>query len=124
MANLDVSWLLLDPDFSSVVTLIVRQLTVDGNGETQMSETITPNVVMCIQGADRETIDRMPEGAKLSDIITVYYAGPLHAESPGGYADVIVWKGKRYQVKDVINDYTHFAGSWSKAACELEAVSA
>ena len=37
-----------------------------------------------------EDITRLPEGARLSDIITVYYRGDLQPESKGGYSDLIV----------------------------------
>lgn len=123
MAKIDVSDLLLDPDFLDNVTLIRRSSTVDGNGEGVLSE--TPSTVkMCVQGANTETLQRMPEGARLSDIITVYYRGALNVESAGGYADVIVWGGKRYQVKETPEDFMNYGNGFTMANCLLEPVNA
>jgi hypothetical protein len=66
----------------------------------------------------------VPEGARLSDLIDVYYKGQLTAESPGGYADIIVWQGKRYQVFEVVEDFMNYGAGFTKAVCKLEAVNA
>lgn len=123
MARIDVSDLLLDPDFLDTVTLIRRSIAVDGNGEGVLTETPS-SVKMCVQGANTETLLRMPEGARLSDIVTVYYRGVLTAESAGGYADIIVWGGKRYQVKEVPEDFMNYGNGFTMANCLLESVNA
>lgn len=124
MALIDVSELLLDADFLDNVTLIRRSVVVDGNGEGVLTETPFPNTPMSVQGANTEALERMPEGARLSDLITVYYRGVLTAESPNGYADVIVWGGKRYQVKEVPEDFMNYGNGFTMANCMLEAVNA
>jgi hypothetical protein len=53
----------------------------------------------------------------------VYYRGTLTAERPGGYADIIVWQGKRFQVKEVAEDFLNYGAGFTKALCVLEAVS-
>lgn len=123
MANIDVSDLLLDPDFVSTVTLIRRSATVDGHGENVLTETIVPNVLMSVQGAKEESLARMPEGARLTDIITVFYRGQLTAEAENGYGDVIVWNGKRYQVKVVPQNFMNFGAGFTVADCLLEPAS-
>jgi hypothetical protein len=85
---------------------------------TETSSSITA----VVQGANTETLERVPEGARLSDLIDVYYKGVLHAESPSGYADVIVFGGKRYQVFQVIEDFVNFGAGFTKAVCKLEPV--
>ena len=115
---IDVSELLTDPDFSSTATLIKRASTVNEFGEQVIVETpIT--IIAVVQSAGKETLTRIPAGARLSDIIDVYYKGTLEVQSTGGYADVIVWRGRRYQVQD-----TEQRDYYTKAICSLEAVSA
>lgn len=123
MAKIDVSELLLDPDFLDTVTLIRRSVTIDTHGEAVIAET-SSSVKMSVQGSNTETLLRMPEGARLSDLITVYYRGVLTAESVGGYADVIVWGGRRYQVKEVPEDFSNYGGGFMMANCLLEPVNA
>lgn len=123
MALIDVSDLLTDPDFTDTVTLIRRSVTVNTYGEGVLTETPS-SITAVVQGANTETLERMPEGARLSDLIEIYYKGTLTAESASGYADVIVWHGKRYQVFEVTEDFTNYGAGFTKAVCKLEAVNA
>ncbi|MHC3068679.1 hypothetical protein [Klebsiella pneumoniae] len=123
MALIDVSELLTDPDFTNTVTLIRRASTVNTYGENVMTETQS-TITAVVQGANTESLERVPEGARLSDLIDVYYKGQLTAESPSGYADIIVWGGKRYQVFEVVEDFMNFGAGFTKAVCKLEAVNA
>ena len=122
MALIDVSDLLRDPDFTNVVTLIRRAVAVNEHGENVMTETPC-YITAVVHGDNTETLDKLPEGARLSDVITVYYRGALTAERPGGYADIIVWQGKRFQVKEVAEDFMNYGAGFTKALCVLEAVS-
>jgi hypothetical protein len=121
MALIDVSELLTDPDFTNTVTLIRRASSVNSYGENVLTET-SSSITAVVQGANTETLERVPEGARLSDLIDVYYKGVLHAESQSGYADVIVFGGKRYQVFQVIEDFMNFGAGFTKAVCKLEPV--
>ena len=123
MALIDVSELLTDPDFTNTVTLIRRASTVNTYGENVMTETQS-TITAVVQGANTESLERVPEGARLSDLIDVYYKGQLTAESPSGYADIIVWGGRRYQVFEVVEDFMNFGAGFTKAVCKLEAVNA
>jgi hypothetical protein len=121
MALIDVSELLTNPDFTNTVTLIRRASSVNSYGENVLTET-SSSITAVVQGANTETLERVPEGARLSDLIDVYYKGVLHAESQSGYADVIVFGGKRYQVFQVIEDFMNFGAGFTKAVCKLEPV--
>jgi hypothetical protein len=122
MALIDVSDLLRDPDFTNVVTLIRRAVAVNEHGENVMTETPC-YITAVVQGDNTETLEKLPDGARLSDAITVFYRGTLSAERPGGYADIIVWQGRRYQVREVIEDFLNYGAGFTKAICILEAVS-
>lgn len=123
MALIDVSSLLTDPDFTDTVTLIRRAASVNSFGENVLTETQS-TITAVVQGANTEKLDRLPEGAKLSDMLDVYYKGILYAQSPSGYADIIVWGGKRYQIFEVSEDYMNYGAGFVKAICKLEAVNA
>lgn len=119
MARIDVTALLQDPDFLNSVTLIRRASSVNSYGEHVMAETPT-TLLAVVDTGEAEVLERMPAGARLSDIISVYYKGELRAESPGGYADVIVWNGRRYQVHEVSENYMNFGAGFTRADCLLE----
>ncbi len=123
MALIDVSDLLRDPDFTNVVTLIRRASTINAHGEHVMTETPF-NIVASVQGINTADLVRLPEGARLQDLITVYYRGDLQAESKDGYADIIVWQGHRYQVRTVDEEFMNFGAGFTRAICSMEEVSA
>lgn len=121
MALLDTSFLLTDPDFVDTVTLIRRASSLSSKGRNELTET-TSQIKAAVQGyGGGDFLSRMPEGARLADSITVYYKGELQAESPSGYADVIVWGGKRYLVREVSENFMNHGDGFTKAECFLEA---
>lgn len=123
MARVDVSDLLLDPDFQDSIQIVRRLSSVNEYGEMEMVERCRAASAV-VQGNEIENLDRLPEGARLSDIITVYYRGKLYPERPGGYADVVLWAGNRYQVRDVTENYMNWGAGWTKARCFMEEVNA
>jgi hypothetical protein len=123
VALIDASEILLDPDFADQATLIKRSVTVNANGEAVISEIAQP-ITAVIQGLNNADLLKMPEGARLSDAITVHYRGELQAEAPGGYSDIIVWRGKRYEVGPVTSNFMNHGAGYTRAICVGEAVSA
>ena len=122
MANIDVSFLLSDPDFGDTFTLVKRGVSVNSVGETVLTETSAADVVGSVQSGSTDDLVLAPNGARLSDIITVYYGGDLSVERINGYSDVIVWKGRRYTVQDIAGDWNNYGTGYTKALCVLEAV--
>ena len=123
MALIDVSELLTDPDFTNQVTLVRRLSTVNTYGENVMTESVS-TITVVVQSLGKESLRRVPEGARLSGMIDVYYKGALYAEQPGGYADIIVWGGNRYQVFELAEDFMNYGSGFTKAICKLEEVNA
>lgn len=121
MSDLDISFLLRDPDFvSKDIPLIKRTSMVDDYGRNQLIETQS-KIDAVVQPATPEILDKLPYGATLSDSIFVYYSGRLSAEEESsGYCDVIVWQGKRWLVKSIPEDYMHIGNGWTKALCIKE----
>lgn len=123
MALQDLAQYMIDPDFVDEVTLIRRTPQVIGDkGRASFAET-SSQVYMSVQGMKAETLNREPNDAWLTDAIDVYYAGVLYGAAPEGYADVIVWRGKRYQVEAVVENYSNYGAGWTHAVCRLEPVS-
>ena len=123
MALIDVSFLMRDPDFADSATLIIRTMTVNQHGEGEITETSEP-ITASIQKPTAEQLTFVPESARLDDFITVYYNGELFAQRPGGYADMILWRGRRYQVMHIVENYINFGGGHTVALCGMEEVHA
>lgn len=120
MAQIDVSDLLLDADFAEDITLIRRASAVNAYGENVLAES-SQTITAVVQSGDKEMLARLPDSARLSSYITVYYRGILTAETPGGYADIIVYSGKRYIVHTVDESYSNWGAGFTSALCVLEA---
>jgi hypothetical protein len=122
VALIDVSELLIDPDFTDQATLITRTVQNEPNGKANVIET-SQTITAVIQSGAQGSLDKYPEGSRLSDSITVYYRGELRMCNTGGLADVIVWQGRRYQVTDVDQDYLNWGSGYTRAICALEPAS-
>lgn len=119
MANIDVSFLMEDADFVDPIQIIKRQASINSFGENILTETVI-DAIASVQGLDFETLKRYADSARLDDLITVYYKGQLNALTPSGYADIVVWKGSRYHVKNVTENFYNFGAGFTVAVCELE----
>lgn len=122
MANIDVSDILLDPDFTNEMSLIRRSASISSKGRNTLVEAEPLTITACMQNVDTETLEKYPDLALLSDKISVWYKGTLTAESVNGYSDIIVFGSTRYYVKYVDEDYTNFGQGWTKAVCVMEKV--
>ena len=100
------------------VDITARVMTVNEWGEGELTEQAQP-IVASFQPATGEDLQRLPEAAHFSDVIVVYYAGELSPEREGGYADVVKWRGRRYQVKSADPWGNYGQGYW-RAVCVLE----
>jgi len=117
---IDVSELLLDPDFVEPSTIVVlrRTSTVGTTGRNVLAETIN-NVIAVVQAGNGETLKRLPESAQLSDWITVYSKFVFTADGTGQYPDIVQWNGKRYSVQ-LKTDYSNWGEGYTRADCLIE----
>jgi hypothetical protein len=123
MAQISVNELLVDPDFSDNFTLIQRGAAIGPYGETVITEKVIEKVVGVVQSGSTDDLVIAPNGARLSDIITVYYPSELSVERPGnGYSDIIVWKGRRYSVQDIVGDWNNYGRGYTKVLAVLEQI--
>lgn len=121
MARIDVSALLLDPDFLDDAVLITRTQIINDKGVASFQQT-SKNIVCCVQSIPFSALEKNKEYALVTDGIIVYYHGKLHTESVDGYSDLIEWNGGRYAVVQVKADFMTYGAGWTKAVCTAETI--
>lgn len=118
MAQLDVSEILLDPDFMDTGLLCLRSVQVVGdNGRATTADTTTrfAGVVTSDKG---DILERLAGGERKKGSITIHTIFKLTAGEGDTTADIVTWQGKRYTVSNV-NDYKHFGRGFVCATCDL-----
>ncbi len=119
---IDISELMADPDFVSElpVSVIHRSSAVGEDGEGVLFEQPAKLITAIVQPGKASMLERMPEAARLLDSIMVWTVEPLQVESVSGYADVILYRGRRWLVQ-LLDDYATWG--YSRAVATLEGVS-
>ena len=97
MANIDVSELMTDPDFTDVVELITRTPVLT-KGIQSFTEATPEPVVMVVQPASGEDLEKVPEASRGHETKTFFYKGILSSLRQNGYSDIIVFQGNRFEV--------------------------
>lgn len=118
MADIDVTELFADPDFIDPMELITRFPTINSLGENVLSER-TQRSVGCIQPAPERTVQKLPEAMRVEDLSAFWFRGTIVATAPGKYASILVFRGKRYQVRSV-NDWSNWGQGWCEGLCVAE----
>ena len=117
MALLDVTEVLLDPDFIDSMTYLRNAQVVGTNGVA----TITPPVPVPMYGVvtsrDGDTLTRGPDGEYNEDSITIHTMTRLISGEDDNTADIVMWDGKPYTVMHV-NNYSHFGAGFVAADCD------
>ncbi|EOQ63907.1 hypothetical protein F935_01537 [Acinetobacter calcoaceticus ANC 3811] len=119
MANLDVSDVLLDPDFMELGIICNRTSVIVGNnGRAQGTTTTTPfsGVVTTNSGLK---MDRRADGTLIKGAINIHTQFALTSGDAKTKADEIIWKGQTYIVSQVL-DNLHYGQGFIKAICELK----
>lgn len=118
MALLDVSEILLDPDFMDHGLQCERNVqTVGSNGLSQNVTTLLPfsGVVTTNEG---DVMERMSFGERIKGSIIVHSVFELQDGADGLTADIVRWKGRRYTVTRV-SSYKHFGRGFVAAECDI-----
>lgn len=118
MALIDVSELLVDPDFVDVAYLIQRTPTVSSFGENSLSEE-SSKTVASVQPASGKVIQRLPEALRVANLKSFWIKGTIVADGSSAYPDIISFQGKRYQVQTVF-DWTNWGAGWAEGTCVAE----
>lgn len=119
MPQLDVSDVLLDPDFNYIGIICKRtEVIVGNNGRPQETVTSKPfNGVVTTNNGTK--MDRRADGTLIKGAINIHTQFVLIPGDKNTKADEIVWKGKTYIVSQV-SDNLHYGQGFIKAICELK----
>ena len=118
MPLLDVSEVLLDPDFCDITLKCERNaIATDNSGRGVLSTSVTrfAGVVTSDKG---ELLQRGAVGEHATDNVSVITRFRLQDAGPGRTADVVQWNGKRYTVSKV-NDYSTYGIGFIEAICDM-----
>jgi hypothetical protein len=115
MAQIDVTELLLDPDFVDPIQVIRRATTVNQYGENVLVET-TINTYGSVQPANFKELQRLPESLQAHDVRSFYLNLEIVQDASTAYPDVLVFKGKRYQVQTAA-PWLNFGAGWNQGVC-------
>ena len=121
MALLDVSEVIRDPLFTSPVTLIHRIESYDENGNPVWTDADQAEV-MAVVTSDMKSLERLPDALRREGTILVRFMIDDAPEgfSGGGY-DAVIWRGKRFVVKDTA-DYSQFGDGFLRMTCWPEEI--
>lgn len=120
MATIDVSELMEDPDFIDDIQIIARTQTVDQYGKGQTEEVAPRDAIGVVQPATSgKVLERLPEGIRISDVITIWTKEKLKTDENDAYSDLVVWNGERYTVKNAM-PYGNWGDGYIQADCVRE----
>lgn len=122
MAQLDVSDVLLDPDFISKGIDCKRTAVVPGgNGRPQTTVTNSKfNGV--VTSNDGFKLDRRPDGTVIKGAINIHTRFVLTEGDASHQADEITWQGREYIVSQTLPN-TQYGRGFIKAICILKPIS-
>lgn len=99
---LDVSALLDDQSFCTPFTVVRSAEVVNDKGRAAYVEVSTP-ITGVVQPATARELDRLPEGERDKETLTIYTRQPLRVGNlaNGTAADCVLYNGARYTVAAV-----------------------
>ena len=119
MADLDVSDVLLDPDFMTMDLVCKRLAVAVGNtGRSNKSE-LSFQFSGVVTTNNGQNMDRREDGTLIKGAINIHTRTELTAGDANNQADEITWKGKTYYVVQVLYNL-HYGIGFNKAICELK----
>lgn len=121
MPLLDVSDVLLDPDFVDTITVYRQAVTVGSDGRSVRVQTAF-NTGAVVTPDKFSTLQRQAEGSNVSETITVTTQFSLTSLTDGYDADEILWNGKRYVVI-AVGDCTRYGAGFVEASASLKGMS-
>jgi galactose-6-phosphate isomerase len=118
MPDIDVTDLLVDPDFCEQITVrrLTQSISVNGrvvNGETDIT------IIAVVEAGSVRPMERTPATEISKDTITVHSQTILHGPTNGNQPDIVVWRGSNYVVSKVY-DWSHFGKGFTAAECNIQ----
>lgn len=118
MAQIDVSALLSDPDFTDSIQVLTRVPVVDSFGQNSITES-TLNTIGSVQPASGKALLRIPEAAREANMSNFWFKGTIVSFAPGLYTSILVFRGMRFQVKNIF-DWSNWGAGWTEGLCVAE----
>ena len=100
--RIDVSELITDPDFCQTFTIYRTKRIADDKGRAETVET-SEQVTGVIQPVSGDDLDRLPEGDRGKQAVTVWIREKLTTGDDANLPDEVEWRGTRYVVKQLRN---------------------
>jgi hypothetical protein len=116
MPHLDVSVVLLNPQFAERFTVLRRTETVSAFGKS----TITPqelSAIGVITAGPDDSLTREADYQAMAKSIIVVTRFPLRGPSPGFQPDMILWHGDRFVV-NLLDDYAGYGPGFVQAQAD------
>lgn len=118
MGRIDVTELLIDPDFVGPIQLIERRPRINSFGENVLTESAVDSVGS-VQPASGRALSRLPEALRQANVSSFWFKGTIVASEPGKYSSILVFRGQRFQVQTVM-DWTNWGAGWCEGTCVAE----
>jgi hypothetical protein len=106
-ALVDLSDMVIDPDFVDRVGIVHRTPMVNDMGEN----TLISNIVWTIgsvQPASGNTLSRLPDALRVANVDSFWVKGVIIADGKCEYPDLLIFKKYEYEVQFVL-DWTNWA---------------
>jgi hypothetical protein len=118
MPLIDVSFLLSDPDFASLIAIVRITETVGNDGMAVRAESLVQGVLAVVQPAAGTQLMIRADGTIVADMIHVFCQTRIKAENDTQPADIVVYGGHRYVVRSA-DDWSEYGHGYYRATCEL-----
>ncbi|MEE3504837.1 hypothetical protein QN399_00920 [Pseudomonas sp. 10C3] len=119
MALLDVTDVLLDPDFMDMGLACVRTTETVGDNGRPTTTTVRSVFAGVITSDSGDILERLAGGERKKGSITIHTIFQLTSGFDNVTADTVTWRGNEYVVSNV-NDYAHFGRGFVSATCDLK----
>lgn len=122
MPFLDVTDVLLDPDFLDTTLSVTRNAQTVGNDGIAVDTPTTTGFFGVVTSLNGSVLQRVAEGEHIEDTITIHTPYRLIAGQAGYDADVVNWQGRQWTVTNV-NDYSTYGRGFVAATCTMKQLS-
>ena len=120
MALLDVSSVLIDPDFTDTIIVRRRKLVIDEHGRPTAGSSIEQdftNVLAVVTSDSPNNLQRSDDYGSFMRSISVVTQFRLRGQTKDYLPDIVVWRGNNFIV-DSFDPYPQFGSGFIQATCQ------